>query len=121
MFANFTPLCADNRFLHRVTLVHTQETIVSMMRHPLPELATQHMRDIDVDLVLSDRVLSHEGGFVTLASGRRLACDLFIPAHATGGNSNFLPAAAVDKRGYAVVDDTFTVNSFTNVFALGDW
>ncbi len=58
---------------------------------------------------------------ITLASGNKIPCDLYIPAFSTGGNSSFMPSSAVDKKGYVVVDDTFKVASLNNVFALGDW
>ena len=44
-----------------------------------------------------------------LSSGKKLPCDLYIPCHAKGGNSSFMPTGCVDERGYIKVDDTFKV------------
>eukprot|EP01034_Spumella_vulgaris_P031813 gene31813-39298_t len=104
----------------KITIVQPNGTILTMMRHPLPELAQKHMAEINVDIVNNDRVVSHENGVVTLSSGKVIPCDLYIPAYPTGGNATFLSGISKDARGYAVVDDTFTVAGYQNVFALGD-
>eukprot|EP01034_Spumella_vulgaris_P031146 gene31146-38489_t len=103
-----------------VILVQPNNSILSTMKHRLPELAARHMREIDVELVNNDRVVSHIDGVVTLKSGMTIPCDVYIPCFSTGGNATFLSGIAKDSKGFAVVDDTLTVASFRNVFALGD-
>lgn len=91
------------------------------MRDQFRILANAQLEKIGVDLVLSDRIVGHDNGEVTLQSGKRIPADLHIVAHALGGNATFLPDGSKDKKGYAVVNDTFLVQGFTSVFALGDW
>ncbi len=112
------------------------------MRAPFPELAQTHMREIGVEIINNDRVLRNENGVVSaqslisssrdlclsfthfqaiLSSGKRISCDVYIPAYPTGGNATFLTGNSKDARGYANVDDTFTVQGFQRVFAVGDW
>ena len=85
-------------------------------------LAQSQLEKIGVELILSDRVVSNAENQVTLASGKTVECDLYIPCFPTGGNAAaFLPKESVNPRGYAMVDDTFQVKGLSKVFALGDW
>eukprot|EP01034_Spumella_vulgaris_P031550 gene31550-38968_t len=118
-----TELAADVKLRNKgknVTVVHPEPFVVSSMTSPLPQLATEHLKQIGVDVITGERVFGEADGEVTLTSGRKLPCDLYISAHPTGGNSSFLPAESVDARGYVKVDDTLKVEGFGNVFALGD-
>ncbi len=55
-----------------------------------------------------------------LLSGRRIPCDIYLPAFPLGGNSTFLPKVCTDEKGYVKVDDCFRVQLLNNVFAFGD-
>jgi hypothetical protein len=46
---------------------------------------------------------------VTLASGKRISCDFYLPAIAKRGNATFLPPTSLDNRGYVKVDDYLKV------------
>lgn len=101
--------------------MHPQAEVLSMMRDSFRLLANRKLEEMGVTLILSDRVTNNANGQVTLQSGKSVACDLFIEAHATGGNATFLPAGSRDAKNYAVVDATFKVQGLTTVFAVGDW
>jgi NADH dehydrogenase FAD-containing subunit len=47
-----------------VILVQPNDTILSTMSKPFPELAQKHMADIDVQIINNDRVVSQEHGEV---------------------------------------------------------
>jgi len=82
---------------------------------------------IGVKLVLNDRVLSHSDNQVLLKSGSVLPCDLFIPAHTTGGNVEFMPSCTLTgmsdhSSGYIDVNECMQVKhaDYSRVFAIGD-
>lgn len=108
----------------QVILVHPRDNILHTMHWGLPEFGTKTLQTMGVKLILNDKVTDYNDSTntVTLASGKTIeSCDLYIPAHATGGgNCKFLPPESQIK-GYAKVNKkTFLVNGFEKVFAIGD-
>jgi hypothetical protein len=133
-----------------VALVHSQAEVLTAMKDPYRVKAMAFLEKIGIELIMNDRVKevikgpseqqqqqkqpgeqSEEeeeaivpgGDSLLLASGKRIPCDLFIPAYPTGGNgATFLPTTSVDSRGYVIVDDCFRVKGFSrgNILAGGD-
>lgn len=103
-----------------ITVVHPASDILNSMNDPFRLKAHAHLEKIGVKLVVSERVSRFENGEVSLSSGGTLPADLFITAHAVGGNATFLPGDSKNEKGYAHVDDTFKVHGLSRVFALGD-
>jgi NADH dehydrogenase FAD-containing subunit len=113
----------------RVTLVHAHPSILNTMSPDFHELSNRLISSpaIGVELVLNDRVQSHADGKVVLQSGTVLQCDVFIPAHSTGGNVGFMPSCTLSgmsarSSGYVDVNDFFQVRhpDYHRVFAIGD-
>eukprot|EP01040_Poterioochromonas_malhamensis_P016314 gene16314-18490_t len=118
-----TEAAADIKLRHKekkVTLIHSESEVLTLLKDPFRLKATAFLEKIGIELTLSDRVDRVDNGMAYLGSGRSIPCDLYIPAFAQGGNATFLPGASKDSRNYAKVDDTFKVDGFTNVFAVGD-
>lgn len=104
----------------KVTVVHSHGTVLQTMSPQFPPLVTRFLEGKGVEFVLGEKVVEHSNGQVTLASGKKLDCDYYIPANASGGVSKFMPRGSVDARGYIKVDDTFRVEGLSKVLAHGD-
>lgn len=59
-------LLVELHTLCRVTLVHSHKDVLSMMRDEFRLLAQQQLEKIGVDIVLSDKVVNHADGQVSL-------------------------------------------------------
>jgi NADH dehydrogenase FAD-containing subunit len=113
----------------RVTLVHSHEEVLGMMGDSFALLATRQLEKIGIELILSDRVvdgptdgeITVPTGKITLASKKVLDADVYLCAHAIGGNATFLPTNSKTARDYAKVNSAFQVEGLSNVFAFGDW
>ncbi len=110
-----------------------------MMGDKFRLLAQAQLEKIGIEIILSDKVTRFENGTVSLSlpfhlhvlithtiqaqlqSGKSIPCDFYLPCFPTGGNATFLKSGSADARNYAIVDDTFKVQGYNNVFALGDW
>ena len=53
----------------RITLVHPGKNLLETMSTEFPPLIEKKMKEVGINIILNDRVTSHENGKVTLASG----------------------------------------------------
>jgi hypothetical protein len=58
---------------------------------------------------------------VSLASGSQIECDHYVPAFSEGPNTDFVPPASLDEKGFIKVNSQFMVEGFRNVLCFGDW
>ena len=86
-----------------------------------PPLALARLQHIGVEVILNDRVVKHTSGSVTLSSGRVEEVGLYLPASAGRPYTKFMPADAVDDKGYVKTKKTFQVESLSKVFSFGSW
>lgn len=105
----------------KVVLVHPQKFVLDKMTAPFPSIATNTLKTQGVELILNDRVVSQVDDVVTLKSGDKITCDLYIPTNPTGGsNGSFLPTQCLDGKGYIMVNHFLQVEGRPKVFAMGD-
>ena len=107
--------------LYRVILVHSHASLLASMAPVFPPLALARLQHIGVEVILNDRVVKHTSGSVTLSSGRVEEVGLYLPASAGRPYTKFMPADAVDDKGYVKTKKTFQVESLSKVFSFGSW
>ena len=75
------------------------------MNWGIPDVAMKTLESYGIELVMNEKVTqySEATGVVTLASGKTLQCDYYVPPCLGSGNCKFLPAASQDGNGYAKV------------------
>ena len=80
------------------------------MNWGIPDVAMKTLESYGIELVMNEKVTqySEATGIVTLASGKTLQCDYYVPPCLGSGNCKFLPAASQDGNGYAKVIFTFS-------------
>lgn len=105
-----------------VTIVNPSGKTLSEMPVDMQKAAEAQLAKIGVqsvvDAVTSDTSITN--GQITLKSGAKLACDLFIPAFNGGPHSDFLEVGHKDAKGLVKVDAFLQVTGLANVFAVGD-
>jgi NAD(P) transhydrogenase len=111
----------------KVTLVDTQERLLSFMDEEIAEALSYHLRDqgciirhneqFDFVEARSDDVL------LNLKSGRKIKSDLLLWANGRTGNTDGLNLEAVglaaNQRGQIAVDEHYQTTA-ANIFAVGD-
>ncbi|KLU81740.1 hypothetical protein MAPG_00821 [Magnaporthiopsis poae ATCC 64411] len=93
---------------------------------PIPRRRGRGLRDLGVEVVLNERAaVDADGRVVTLRSGRKIECDLFISCVGQRPSSNILAdlsPTSISASGHVRVLPTLQVAdaSLPNVFACGD-
>ena len=90
--------------------MHPRGHLVDSMSPQFPPVIERGLRSLGVELILEDRVSSFENGQAKLASGKTVACDLYLPCNPAGGyGAAFMPASAVNPKGFIKVNSQFAV------------
>ena len=95
--------------------------ILEQMPSEFSTLMLNKMKAIGINVILNDRVASHDNGKVKLSSGSTEDADLYIPCFAGGPNTAFMPSSSLDNKGYIKVDKSFKVEGMDGVFAVATW
>ncbi|KAJ0328797.1 hypothetical protein COL5a_004582 [Colletotrichum fioriniae] len=110
-----------------VTLIHSRDAVMNRFGHDLQAGALAGLKDLGIEVILGERTTSETpvDGFVTLRSGRKVACDFMV--NATGQQpssqliSDFVPEA-IAKSGRIKVKPTMQidVDSLPHIYVCGD-
>jgi NADH dehydrogenase FAD-containing subunit len=110
-----------------ITLITAANQLVPQLRPALGRLAEEKLKRLGVDVVYNTRIVdvsdSKNGRTtVTLAKGRSIDVDLYIPAHGVTPNSSFIPASLLTESGYLKTNPkTLRVDAAgPRVYAIGD-
>ena len=111
----------------KVTLVNTQDRLLSFMDDEIAEALSYHLRDQGCIIRHGEEFDSLEARerdvLLNLKSGRRIKSDLLLWANGRTGNTEGMNLDAVgivpNKRGQLEVNDHYQT-SVPNVFAIGD-
>lgn len=63
-----------------VTLIHSRDAVMNRFGHDLQAGALAGLKDLGIEVILGERTTSETpvDGFVTLRSGRKVACDFMV-------------------------------------------
>lgn len=104
----------------RVILVCSQSEILDSMSPSLRRLAKSAMERQKVEFIMNDKVTGFENNQATTKNGQSINCDLYIPCHSRGPNTQFAPPSMKNEAGYITVNDCLRSVSNDKVFAVGD-
>jgi NAD(P) transhydrogenase len=111
----------------KVTLINTQERLLSFLDEEIAEALSYHLRDQGCIIRHDEQFESVEAGddnvLVNLKSGRRIKSDLLLWANGRTGNTDGMNLEAVglvpNQRGQLEVNENYQT-TVANFFAVGD-
>ncbi|KAK3388018.1 hypothetical protein B0H63DRAFT_413341 [Podospora didyma] len=110
-----------------VTLVHSRQAVMHRFGPGLQTGAMESLKRLGVEVMLGEKVAadSVDGEFVTLSSGRKIACDCFMNCTgqqpASGLIADLAPKS-ISESGHIKVKSTLQIDddSLPNVYVCGD-
>jgi NAD(P) transhydrogenase len=111
----------------KVTLVNTQDRLLSFMDEEIAEALSYHLRDQGCIIRHNEQFdfleARAEGVLLNLKSGRKIKSDLLLWANGRTGNTDGLDLAAAglnaNQRGQIAVNERYQTAA-ANIFAVGD-
>jgi NAD(P) transhydrogenase len=111
----------------KVTLVNTQDRLLSFMDEEIAEALSYHLRDQGCIIRHNEQFdfleARAEGVLLNLKSGRKIKSDLLLWANGRTGNTDGLDLAAAglgaNQRGQIAVNERYQT-AVANIFAVGD-
>jgi len=110
-----------------VTLVHAHEQIMDLQPLKAQKLAIDFLSKMNVNFILGDRLLPHtlkDANLYNTIKGKEIQADMVIWATGLKPNTRFLKGTflekTLDNKGFIKTRNTFQVEGYDNIFALGD-
>ena len=105
--------------------IATSSNILSDTPPSVSKYATTALQDLGVTIKLNAKVVDtydiEDGQKVLLLSdGTKLGADLYIPTFGLIPNSTYVPAKALNSKGFVMVDGHLKVKGLEDVWAIGD-
>ncbi|QSZ33490.1 hypothetical protein DSL72_005058 [Monilinia vaccinii-corymbosi] len=110
----------------RIILVTSSDEIMKgAVTTPIATAAQKELEKINVDVRLktrinSKKVLSTGQTELSLSSGEKLLCDLYLPTVGTIPNSDYIPKDLLDGQNFVKVDQHLRVHGAEDIWAAGD-
>lgn len=111
----------------KITLITATDRLLPQGRAALSKTAEKKLKALNVDVLYNTRVSDTSEDkrgrtIVTLANGKKLEADLFVPAYGVEPNSSWLPAELLDSKKYVLANDTtLRVDAAgPRVYSIGD-
>ncbi|EEY23156.1 hypothetical protein D7B24_007600 [Verticillium nonalfalfae] len=111
----------------KVTLVHSRSAVMHRFGPELQIASLKAMQEMGIDVLLEERTESEDvsSGFVTLRSGKKVACDFCVSAVGQKPSSGLLKDLApnaITPSGHIRVKPTMQIDddALPNIYACGD-
>lgn len=105
-----------------ITLVSATDRVLHTIRSAASAAAKTQLKKKKVKVILSTRVMGVEGSgdqwVVSLDTGEKLKCDLYIPTTGMTPNNSFIPLSFLGVDGWVKVDDELRVQCSKSDFPL---
>lgn len=103
-----------------IYLVHSHDILLPGMSTKAGKKTYKYLKDMDVDIILNDKVVQYDGKIATLKSGGTLKAGTLVwGAGVRGSSIEGLSADSVVKGSYKV-DEFNRISGYDDIFAIGD-
>ncbi len=103
-----------------IYLIHSHDILLPGMSEKAGKTTYKFLKEMDVDIILNDKVVQYDGQMVTLKSGDTLKAGTLIwGAGVQGCNIEGLSQECVVRGSYKV-DEYNRIAGYDNIFAIGD-
>ncbi len=107
--------------LTNITLVHAGARILEQLSQKASQIATKHLQQLGVAILLNDRVAQVSEDGITLVSGKTLLSNsVFWTAGTESALITLLPPEYLTDRGFLTITPTFQLAGHPEVFGIGD-
>ncbi|KAB8301483.1 hypothetical protein EYC80_003339 [Monilinia laxa] len=108
-----------------ILITSSDEILKGAVTSPIAAGAQKELEKMDVKVRLrtrinSTKVLSTGQTEISLSSGEKLLCDLYLPTVGTIPNSNYIPKDLLDGQNFVKVDQHLRVCGAEDIWAAGD-
>ncbi|KAE9364424.1 putative apoptosis-inducing factor [Stipitochalara longipes BDJ] len=108
-----------------IILLASGSTILESAIPSVSKTATQLLQNLHVEIRLNTKVDGTVQGVdgrqtISLAGGKKLNADVYIPTFGVIPNSSYIPNKYLNGNGFVIVDDYLKVKDLEDVWAIGD-
>jgi NADH dehydrogenase FAD-containing subunit len=106
-----------------INLVHSRERLMDRNNPKSSDYAAYFLKKSGVNIIFNERVVSGDKKSVKTDKGRVISSDIVFSCMGIKPNSDFMTGKMkklLDEKGFIKVNDFLQVDSFSNIFAVGD-